>query len=197
MTALPANHPYTALEARFRRLSAVGGALSMLGWDQAAMMPAGGAAARAEQMATLGVIRHENLTDPALADLLAAAEGQAGTLDEWQAANLREMRREWRHAAALPADLVEARSRAASACEMVWRGARKDNDFARLRPSLEDLLRLTREIAQAKAEAFDVAPYDALLDEYEPDGSSAAIDAIFGELADFLPAYVERAQQKQ
>ncbi len=196
MTAA-ANQPYAELERRFRRLSAVGGALAVLGWDQAAMMPPGGAEARAEQLATLGVIRHEELTDPALADLLASAADDAASLDPWQQANLREMSREWRHATALDVDLVEARSRAASACEMVWRKARAENDFAMLRPTLEELLRLTREIAAAKAAAFGTTPYDALLDEYEPDGSSAAIDTIFAELARFLPSFVERALARQ
>ena len=191
------NSPYDELERRFQRLSAIGGALAMLGWDQAAMMPAGGAEARAEQLATLGVIRHETLTDPAVGDLLSAAEGDATALDSWQRANLREMRREWRHATALAADLVEARSRAASACEMIWRKARAADDFAMLRPSLEELVGLTRQVAAAKAAAFGCSPYDALLDEYEPDGSSAAIDAIFAELADFLPGFLERALARQ
>jgi carboxypeptidase Taq len=191
------NQPYAELERRFRRLSAVGGALAVLGWDQAAMMPPGGAEARAEQLATLGVIRHEGLIDPELADLLAVAEGDAATLDSWQQANLREMRHEWRHANALAADLVEARSRAASACEMIWRKARAENDFAMLRPSLEELLKLTREIAAAKASAFGCTLYDALLDEYEPEGSSAAIATIFAELAGFLPGFVERALARQ
>ena len=160
-------------------------------------MPPGGAEARAEQLAVLGVMRHEGLTEAALVDLLAAAEADGGALDSWQRANLREMRREWRHANALEADLVEARSRAASTCEMIWRKARAEDDFAMLRPSLEELLRLTREVAAAKAEAFGCEVYDALLDEYEPGGSSAAIDAIFAELARFLPSFVEQAIARQ
>lgn len=184
---------YSDLERRFRRLSALGGALGVLHWDQATMMPAGGADARAEQVAILGVMSHELLTAPELADLLAAAEAGAAGLDPWQAANLREMRRQWRHATALDSALVEARSRASSACEMIWRSARADNDFAALRPSFEEVLKLTREVAAAKAAAFGLDPYDALLDEYEPDGRAAAIDRIFGDLEDFLPGFVDRA----
>ena len=44
---------YHQLETRFRRIGAIEGAISMLHWDAAAMMPAGGAAARAEQLASL------------------------------------------------------------------------------------------------------------------------------------------------
>ena len=119
-----ASTAYPALEARFRRMNLVRDAIAMLDWDGAAMMPDGGADARAEQLATLKLIVHEQAVDPALADLFAAA-GEGRDLDEWRSANLREMRRDWLHATALPADLVEARSRAVSACEMRWRAARR------------------------------------------------------------------------
>jgi len=97
---------YCQLEALFRRIGAIEGAISMLHWDAAAMMPAGGAAARAEQLATLRVISHKHLTAPEIADLVAEAETESDALDEWQRANLREMRRRRVHAAALPRTLV-------------------------------------------------------------------------------------------
>jgi carboxypeptidase Taq len=131
---------YKALETRFKRMNLVRDAIAMLEWDSAAMMPDGGAGARAEQVATLKVLAHEQACDPALADLFAAARADG----PWQAANLREMRWDRLHATALPADLVEARSKAVSECEMRWRGARKANDFEGLLPSLRRVLDLTK-----------------------------------------------------
>src|SRR5205823_8182951 len=55
---------YEQLEAAFARIGAVEEATSVLNWDQAAMMPPGGAAARAEQLATLRRIAHEMLIVP-------------------------------------------------------------------------------------------------------------------------------------
>jgi carboxypeptidase Taq len=188
--------PYQHLEARFGRLGALGEAVSVLGWDNSAMMPSGGAGARAEQIATLEVVCHENLTDPAIGGLLDEAEGQ-NDLDHWQRANLAEMRRQWAHATAVPADLVEASSRAASACEMVWREARPANDFARVLPPLEQVLALTREVAAAKASVLGKSLYDALLDGYEPDGSTGEIDLLFAELAAFLPGCIAEALENQ
>jgi carboxypeptidase Taq len=187
---------YPALEARFRRMNLVRDAIAMLDWDGAAMMPDGGAEARAEQVAALKIVVHEQATDPALAELFDAAGAGAG-LDEWQAANLREMRRDWQHATALPADLVEARSRAVSACEMRWRAARKANDFAGLLPSLRAVLDLTREVASIKAAKLGCGKYDALLDEYEPGGSAAEIDAVFADLAAFLPGFTAQVLERQ
>ena len=108
------NTAYAQLESRFARLAVFDGILSVLHWDMAAMMPEGGGAARAEQLATMRILRHEMITRPDMEDLLDSAA--VGALpDEWQAANLREMRRDWVHAAAVPARLVEALSRACSA----------------------------------------------------------------------------------
>ena len=192
---MPNASAYAELERRYARLSHVGGARAVLSWDHQTMMPAGGADARAEQLATLGVIEHEMSTDPALGELLERAEGEP--LDPWQRANLREMRRRWRHATALDADLVERLSRAASAAEPVWREARPADDFARFAPFLETVLGLAREVAARKSDAFGVAPYDALLDEYEPGCSSARIDALFGDLEAFLPDLLGRVLDHQ
>ncbi len=182
---------YATLESRFKRLGLVNEAVAMLNWDTAAMMPEGAATARAEQLAELKVIAHEILADPRLADLMDAA-GRDG-LDDWQRANLAEMRRLWLHATAVPADLVAAYSRACSECEMAWRKARPANDFAAILPRLQRVLDLTREVASAKAAKLGVSPYEALLDQFEPGGRVAEIDRLFDHLAERLPALIEGA----
>ncbi|MCA8934223.1 MAG: carboxypeptidase M32 [Rhodospirillaceae bacterium] len=194
--AAPAPAAYTALEDRFARISRIGDALGILHWDMQTTMPDGAAAGRGEAVATLEVLSHELLTDGRVGDLLAEAETADG-LDAWQQANLREMRRAWRNAEVLPADLVEARSRAVSACEMVWRSARAEADFAKLLSSMTEVLRLEREAGAAKAAATGLSLYDALLDDYEPGGRSARIDAMFDELAGFLPDFTAAVLERQ
>jgi len=188
---------YAALERRFARLSALSDAIGILDWDTQTIMPPGAADARAEQTAALRVLRHELLTAADIDDLLARAAHEVPGDDVWRRANLREMRRQRAHATAVPPDLVEAESLASSRCERVWRTARAESDFAALRPHLEEVLRLQRAVADAKAAALGVAPYDALLDQYEPDGRAAEIDALFAELADFLPELIEGALEVQ
>lgn len=192
---MAAQGAYGRLEAIFGKSSILGDALAMLQWDMAAMMPEGGAEARADQMALLQTLAHETVTAPEIPDLLARAEGEVG--DSWEKANLHEMRRQWVHAAAVPADLVEALAKAESTCEMVWRKARAEADFAQVLPSLRTVLALVRETGQAKAEALGVGIYDALLDQYEPDGRSAEIDVVFADLESFLPAFIAQALEAQ
>lgn len=179
---------YDTLQDRFRRLHALNEAAGMLHWDMSTMMPSGGAQARTEQLAVLSVTSHELLVDPRMQEFFEAAEQDAGLQqDTWKQANLREMRRRWRHATALDSDLVEATMKACKGCEMIWREARPKGDFAAVLPALSEVLKLSREAATAKAEVFGCSMYDALLDQYEPGGSSEKIDDIFDDLAEFLP----------
>ncbi|GGF62992.1 carboxypeptidase M32 [Terasakiella brassicae] len=187
---------YTQLEKKFKRTEVLGEASAMLQWDMAAMMPKGGAEARAEQLALLATLQHSMMTEPAVADLLDEAEAD-NDLDDWQAANLYEMRRTYTHATALDEDLVEAMSRATSTCEGIWREARPNGDFARVVPALKEVLNLSRQSAQAKAQKLGCALYDALLDQYEPGGKAADIDPIFARLEKFLPDFLQSVLEKQ
>ena len=187
---------YQELESRFRRMAALGEAAGVLHWDMSVLMPPGGASARTEQLTALKLTTHEMKTDPRLAELLDAAESDMPS-GPWQTANLREMRRSWVHANAVDKPLVEAMSRASAACEMAWREARPKSDFATILPLLAEVLRLTREIADAKADALGCSPYEALLDQYEPGGSTDVIDALFADLSTFLPTFLDRALSAQ
>ncbi|WP_375455036.1 carboxypeptidase M32 [uncultured Methylobacterium sp.] len=189
--------PYSVLERRFARLDAVSDAAGILGWDCQTLMPDGAADGRADQLAVLRGLAHELLTSAETADALAAAEQSAGDLDHWQRANLAEMRRLHAHAAAVPGDLVEASSRAASKAEMVWREARAEADFGKLLPHLSEVLRLQREIGAVKGAALGLGPYDALLDAYDPGMRRATIDPLFAQLRARLPGLVARARARQ
>ncbi|MFD2204346.1 carboxypeptidase M32 [Kiloniella antarctica] len=188
---------YQALEKKFRRMNAIGEASGVLGWDMSTVMPAGGAEARMEQLAALSGVRHEILTSREMEDLFAGALEKKGDLGSWQLANLREMQRIWRHATTLESDFVEAQTKACKKCEMIWRSARPDNDFASILPALKEVLNLTRQEAKIKAEVFECDTYDALLDHFEPGGKSIRIDAIFDDLATFLPEFTQAVQEKQ
>ncbi len=187
---------YTQLEKQFKRIHVLGDASSILHWDMAAMMPKGGAESRMEQMALLATLSHSMMCEDRLSDLLDGAE-QEGGLTDWQAANLREMRRAHTHATALDEALVEALSRTTSACEQVWREARAEGDFAKVAPQLKEVLNLTRQAAAAKADKLGCSLYDALLDQYEPDGKASEIDPIFEKLEGFLPDFLQTVQDQQ
>jgi len=169
--------------------------MAVAGWDMQTMMPTGGSQARGEALAEMGVLRHEILTDPRVGELIQEAE--QADLNDVERANLREMQRAWQQASLLPASLVEAKSLAGSRCEHAWREQRPANDWQGFAANLKEVVRLSREEAQLRAEANHTSRYDALLDLYEPGMTSAKLDATFGELKSWLPELLQRVVEKQ
>src|SRR5262245_51399993 len=139
-------------------------AASLLRWDQATYMPPGGAAARGRQLALLGTLAHERLTDPAIGRLLDALGSWAAGLphDSDDASLVRAARREYDLAVNVPASLVADMNEHAALSYQVWTEARPANDFARVRPLLERTLDLSRRLA----DCFPgyASPADPLID---------------------------------
>ncbi len=188
---------YQLLEEHHRRLSHLRHSEAILSWDEAAVMPAGGGDARADALATLRGIIHERATEPRLEEWFERAEQERTTLDAWQAANLREMRREWLRATAIPQQLVEATSRAETRSEQAWRTRRAANDWAGFLPLLEEVVKLKREVGAAIGDKLGLDAYDALLDGYEPGARRAQIQPLFSRLRSFLPAFIDAVIEKQ
>ena len=136
--------PYQQLEQEFRRLHAFRGAASLLRWDAAVMMPRGSANVRGEQLAALASECHALLTSPKVSRLIERALANQAQLEDWQLANLREMRRERDHAIATPPTLVARLARAIARAEAKWLEAREQGDFKVLAPHLAEVVELTR-----------------------------------------------------
>jgi carboxypeptidase Taq len=186
---------YDELKRTWTQLHHFGHLQSIAGWDQAAMMPPKGNTARANAMAEMEGLLHRLRTDPQLATLLASADGEP--LDDFARANLVEIRRDWRASNALPQALVEAQSLASARCEHAWRSQRPANDWAGFLENFREVLRIGREVAQRLSDATGLAPYDALMDQYEPGTTSADVDRVFGDLQQWLPGLVRQVRERQ
>ncbi len=186
---------YQDLTTTWTRLHRYGHLAAIASWDQSAMMPPKGSEARALALAEMGGLMHRLRTDPQLAQQLARADKEA--LDDFQRANLDGIKRDWRSSNALPESLVEAISLAGSRCEHAWRTQRPANDWAGFLQNFREVLRLGREEAQRLSQATGLAPYDALMDKYEPGTTSADVDRVFGDLQQWLPGLVVQVQERQ
>lgn len=155
-------------------------ASSILEWDQETFMPPRGAAARGRVLATLAAARHERLVAPDLREALEefAAAAAPGSVDADQAARARS---EIERACRVPASLAAAEAAAQSAALVSWQAARAARDFSRFAPDLRRLLDIVREKAAAWAGPGGRA-YDALLDEFEPGTTEAALAPLFAGL---------------
>jgi len=182
--------PYDELCSLTRQIATLESVSRLVAWDQETYMPAGAAGARARQMAMLAGIVHERKTAPRMGELIQACEEDPDvTGDPLRTACVREMRRDYELATKLPGELVAELARVGSEAQQVWKRARTESDFALFRPSLETMVALTRQ----KAECYgwgDGEPYDALINEYEPETTARQIEAIFTPLRDRLSAFI-------
>ncbi len=186
---------YSALCARHVRMYRLSHLHSIASWDQSANMPAKGNEARSLALAEMGGLLHQLATETELKGLLDAAVQE--DLDDVERANLREMQRAWRASNALPQSLVEAKSLANSRCEHAWRSQRPANDWAGYVENLREVVRLAREEARCLSAVTGLAPYDALMDQYEPGMRSAEVDRVFGDLRQWLPGLIRDVLEKQ
>jgi carboxypeptidase Taq len=185
------DHPaYTELIQRIKECHLLGSCGSVLGWDERTYMPRRGSSLRADQVALLARLTHEMLTAPRIGELLVQLEGSAWNGEgSVQKANVREIRRSYLRAIKLPKELVEEIARVTTRAQQVWQEARQANDFAAFQPWLQKIVELKRQEAQAVG--IGETAYDALLDEYEPGATSAAISQVFTALRQELVPLID------
>jgi len=161
------------LSERLGELADLSHAGQLMAWDQQVMMPAAGAPARGEALATISRLHHDRLVAPELGALLDAAAAAEPLI-------ARAVRRDHEVARRVPGELAAAMSLAGSAGYAAWLQAREDNDFATFEPALRRNIELARRYADCFPEADH--PYDPLLDRYEPGTTTAQVAALFERL---------------
>ena len=186
---------FAKLDALGHKLEALEHAQAILGADEATHMAVGGGEKRAEAMSVLAGMHHRQATAPEIDDWIAAAESES--LNEDQAAALREFRRHHANLTCLPAEFVERQTTARMRCEQLWRDLRAKNDWASFLPALEGVIALVREEAQLRAAVSGLDPYDALMEQYDPGNRVAEITPVFAELKSFLRDFVPEALAAQ
>ncbi len=177
------------LRGRLGEIDDLSQAASLAGWDEQTQMPAGGAAARGEVLATLGRLAHAALTHPKLEATVATLTADDG-LGETDRRLVATVARDADRARRVPDRLVGDMARQAAAGQVAWHAAREADDFAVFAPALERHVELRRELAACFPEAAH--PYDALLHAYEPDLTTERVRTVFAQLSEGLVPLIAR-----
>jgi carboxypeptidase Taq len=189
-----------ALERLKERLGEVGDlakVVRLLSWDQQTVMPPAGTAHRADQMSTVFRLAHEMFTDPEVGRLLDELRPLEDSLDpdSDDAALIRLTRRDYEKSVKVPATLRAGMARSAAEARPVWVKAKAESDFASFLPSLERIVELKLEYVDCVADGADER-YDVLLDDYEPETTTAEVRALFGELKPPLVELIAELRQR-
>ena len=185
------------LKERLVEVGDLGKVARLLGWDQQTMMPPAGTAHRADQFSTLLRIVHEKFTDPEVGRLLDELQPLEDSLDpdSDDAALIRLTRRDFEKAVKVPAALRAATARAAAEARPVWVKAKAESDFASFLPSLERIVELKLEYVDCVADGA-AERYDVLLDDYEPQTTTAEVRTLFEELKPPLVELIAQLRER-
>ena len=185
------------LKARLGEIQDLHHAAAVLGWDQQTYMPPGGAAARAEQLATLGKTAHAWFITDEIGELLEALSSDAAgwDYDSDEASLVRVVARDHEKARKVPSELVAEIARVSALAFEAWAKAREESDFPMFQPHLEKVVELNIRLAEALG--YEDRIYDPLLDQYEPEMKTAQVTAIFDDLkTELLPLVRAISEQK-
>lgn len=182
------------LRERLGTLADLEAAARVLEWDQETYMPPRAAEVRAQQLATLRRLAHAHFTASETRALLDGID-DAALPDEASRALVRVTRRDLERAVRRPPSLVTRQALVRARALEAWKKARHEDDFPAFRPHLEEIIRLARE--EADALGYAEHPYDALLEEYEPGMTRAAVASAFAALRRELVSLVEAIADAQ
>jgi carboxypeptidase Taq len=170
------------LKIRLGEIRDLNKAAALLGWDQQTYMPPGGAAARAEQLATLQKTAHNWFITDEIGELLEtlSSDEVGWDYDSDEASLVRVTARDYEKARKVPGELVAEFARVSTLAHEAWVKARQASDFSQFQPHLEKIVELNVRLANVLG--YEDRIYDPLLDQYEPEMKTAQVSAIFDNL---------------
>ena len=186
---------YTKLKEIFREASLSSDIAGILHWDMSTMMPSNSRNQRAEQLAYLSKLSHDKISSNEVRDLILEAKNE--DLNQNDLHNLREIEREHKLTSSVPSELVQKISRTAAKCEGEWQEARKNSNFNLIKKSLDELINLTKEEASILGKEFNLSPYEALVNKFEPGSNTQLIANVFDDLQQFLTPLIDTIIEKQ
>jgi carboxypeptidase Taq len=184
------------LKERLAQVSDLATAAAVLAWDQQVNMPPGGNEARAHQLATVEALAHNLFVADETGQLLQdiAAEATDLPYESDDASLVRVTRREYEKLRRVPESLVAERARAFALSFEAWVQARAESNFAHFQPHLERVVDLS--VQYAEALGYEDCLYDALLDRYEPEMTTAQVAQIFEEMKTGLIPLVQAISER-
>jgi len=180
---------YQEYKNRLSKIADIAYTIALQGWDQETYMPEKGAEFRAQQTATLSGIVHGMATNAELGKILEELNKNSGSLSEKEKRNALRSLKDYNKQKKYTTEFVELLSRTTSECFQAWQKAKKASDFSIYVPSLTKMVDLKRK--EADLLGYEGHPYNAMLDQYEPDAKVADLDILFKDVREQLVAFVK------
>ncbi len=181
-----------ALKKQQQVMAAYSHAMGVIYHDAATAAPKDTWDGRGKTMGILSEIVYKLETDPENGELLSYLEANADKLDDQTRREVEVMRKSYDQTQRIPQDEYIAYSVLMNDAQGAWEKAKNENDFDAFAPYLEKIVEFNRKFAGYYN--ADMAPYDALLNEYEEGMNMKTLDAFFGQLRGAIVPLLEKVQ---
>ena len=145
---------------------------------------------RGRTMGILSKVTYDLIANESNAELLSVLESDLDTLDPQIRRETELLRKQYDQLHRIPADEYVAYSVLINDAQAAWEKAKSENDFPAFAPYLEKIVDYNRRFAGYYNP--QMAPYDALLNEYEEGLNMETLDAFFGQLREALVPLISR-----
>jgi len=191
------NNAFADLKKALVELGYLGSVSALLGWDQNVNVQSGGHGARADLTGYIAGLKHHKFTSKEFEDILwkAVEFEKTGSLTSEESFIIRKTRSDLTKAKKLPSEFVESSERLFAASHEVWANARARSDFSLFEPYLVRIVSSKRK--EADYLGYLHSPYDALMDDYEPDFTSYTVSQLFKELKAFLIPFISSISESK
>ncbi len=176
-----------------RKIADVQFAAGVLNWDQETYMPSKGTNFRAQQLSTLAGIAHELATKEELGTLLNKLSKDT-SLTEKEKRNIAQSLKNYNQNKKYTTAFVEELSKTISETFQAWQKAKANNNFKIYAPHLKKLVQLKRK--ECELLGYTEHPYDALIDQYEPETKTKQLEILFADVKNQLVEFVKQIAEK-
>ena len=172
--------------------SAYNHALGVLYLDATTAAPSDTWEGRGRTMEVMSQITYDLIANPENGELLSYLEAHGDELDAQARREVEVIRKSYDQIHRIPAEEYVAYSVLINDAENAWHKAKIADDFASFATYLEKIVAYNRKFAGYYNP--DMAPYDALLNEYEEGLDTVTLDAFFAQLRDVIVPLVAKIQ---
>lgn len=188
------NSSIKKLLTKYKEISYLNKIAAVLSWDLNVNLPSNASQDRSQQLAYLANLITEKWQEKEFRNIIEDIQ-QEKNLTEEEKAIVRNITYATKYYYNVPKDIIVKKEKITAEAFSVWNQAREEDNFKKFEPKLTEIFEISKEIASYLT--YDKNPYDALLDQYEPNLTAADCQNLFTGLRKELMPLIKNIQSSK
>lgn len=178
-----------------RTQAAYNHALGVVYLDATTVAPSDSWEGRGKTMEIMSEIMYNLIADPENEDMLKYLESHQEELDAQKIREVEVLRKQYDQIHRIPAQEYVEYNVLQNDAQVAWEKAKNEDDFGSFAPYLEKIVMFNRKFAGYYN--GELAPYNALLNEYEEGLTMETLDAFFAQLREVIVPLIAKVQEAE